>query len=167
MAVAIRLYRAAQVQNYPVSRSNLKEWPLRYTSVRQWMCNQHDLSLQFSQYEEEPLRSGSTWASMFGTRAVAFNLRTLGSCCRSSIGMLRSFSALLLLASSHPSRSAFLSNRLCSKRVLHSPFSRALKAAQDFEVTESATRNFITNLIEDDIKENKVWYSTSLNTIAF
>lgn len=101
---------------------------------------------------------------MLGQRVLAYSFRTLSSCSRSSTGMMRSFSALLLLASSHPSRAAFLSQRQCSKRMLHSPFTRALKASQQTDESETATRNFITNLIEDDIKENKVWYSISLLT---
>ena len=110
-------------------------------------------------------RSGSTRASMLGTRVVVFNFRIVRNCCRSSKGMMRSFSALLLLASSHPSRSAFLSHKQCSKRMLHSPFTRALKAVHQSDESETASRNFITNLIEDDIKENKVWYLISLLTI--
>ena len=72
------------------------------------------------------------------------------------VGKMRPFYSLFILTSWNPIGTALLSFKQCSKRMIHSHSPRVFKSAFLSEEPETTNRNFITNLIEDDIKENKV-----------
>ena len=94
-------------------------------------------------------------------RAPKLNIFNSGG--RSSIFLqhgitkMRPFYCILYLTSWQLG-SAFLTVQQCSKRLLHTPPSsiRKLKTSSLSELPETSNRNFITNIIEGDIKENKV-----------
>jgi hypothetical protein len=72
------------------------------------------------------------------------------------VGKMRPFYSLFLLTTWHPIGLALVSFKQCSKRMIHSHSPRVFKSAFLSEEPETTNRNFITNLIEDDIRENKV-----------
>lgn len=69
---------------------------------------------------------------------------------------MRTVCSLFLLSSWQPVAYSFLTSRHSLKRSIHSYPPRVIRAVFLSESPESANRNFITNLIEGDIKENKV-----------
>lgn len=70
---------------------------------------------------------------------------------------MRPFYSLLFLSSWHSLATAFLTVQQSSKRIFHTSSPRLLGSTIRSDESEIVTRNFITNIIEDDIKENKVW----------
>jgi hypothetical protein len=90
----------------------------------------------------------------FGRRAVP--LTKIG------VGKMKPFYNLFLLTTWHPIGFALVSFKQCSKRMVHSHSPRVFKSAFLSEEPETTNRNFITNLIEDDIRENKVLLSDVL-----
>ena len=96
-----------------------------------------------------------------GINLGSFGRRTL-PLTNIGLGKMRPFYSLFLLTSWHPIGLALVSFRQCSKRMIHSHSPRVFKSAFLSEEPETTNRNFITNLIEDDIKENKVSFSDHL-----
>ena len=69
---------------------------------------------------------------------------------------MRPFYSLFLLTSWHKFATAFVTVHHHSQRLIHTPSRRILKSSLLPDELETANRNFITNIIEDDIKQNKV-----------
>ena len=70
--------------------------------------------------------------------------------------IMRPFYSLLFLTSWHSLASAFLTVQQTSRRLLYTSSTKLFESTSQSDESEIVSRNFITNIIEDDIKEKKV-----------